>query len=257
MQSEVGPLPTFLIIGAQKCATRWLRLNLGAHPEVFTAPRELEYFNSDQYDTLHLESYRSQFDGWTGERIVGEATPGYMFWRHHPATVAARIHDVVPDVRLVAILRNPVDRARSALIHHIENRALPRDTMLIDYTRRTPPEDDPLGIITGGWYAASLEPFARRFESRLLIVLHDDVHDDARKVYETVARHVGAAPDFVPPELERVRFSNQKQPDADKRRHALSKRDRRELQRYFADDIARLETTTGRDLSIWDREERY
>ena len=50
MEPLAPPLPTFLIIGAQKSATRWLRLNLGLHPDVFTARGELEFFNNgDRY----------------------------------------------------------------------------------------------------------------------------------------------------------------------------------------------------------------
>ena len=39
--TDRGALPTFIVIGAQKCATRWLRINLGQHPQIFTAPSEL------------------------------------------------------------------------------------------------------------------------------------------------------------------------------------------------------------------------
>jgi hypothetical protein len=46
MEPAALPLPTFLIIGAQKSATRWLRLNLGLHPAVFAASREIEFFNN-------------------------------------------------------------------------------------------------------------------------------------------------------------------------------------------------------------------
>ena len=46
MSSRELPLPTFLIIGAQKCATRWLRFNLGLHPDVYVAPTELSFFNN-------------------------------------------------------------------------------------------------------------------------------------------------------------------------------------------------------------------
>ena len=85
MEPLAPPLPTFLIIGAQKSATRWLRLNLGLHPAVFTASREIEFFNNrDRYEDQGASWYREQFEGWDGEAIVGEATPGYMFWRHHP-----------------------------------------------------------------------------------------------------------------------------------------------------------------------------
>jgi hypothetical protein len=256
--SREPPLPTFLIIGAQKSATRWLRFNLGLHPDVYVAPGEVEFFNNrDRYNDLGVSWYRSQFEGSAGESIVGEATPGYMFWRHQPTICSERIRSVVPDVRLIAILRNPIDRARSAMLHHVARHALPRDSDLVDLVRRTRADRDPLGLISGGWYAESLEPYRERFGEQLLVVLHDDVGDDARGVYDRALRHVGARPDWAPSDLRQVRFSyrDRSSRDADET-SPLTAGQRRELYSYFADDIAKLEEMLGRDLSIWDPQRR-
>lgn len=91
MSAEISPLPNFLIIGARKSGTRWLRTHLGEHPETFTAGKELRFFNDPQRFAEGLGSYRAGFEGWTGEPIVGEATPSYMMWREHPSLVADRI----------------------------------------------------------------------------------------------------------------------------------------------------------------------
>jgi hypothetical protein len=246
------PLPTFLIIGAQKSATRWLRLNLGLHPDVFVSRTEIEFFNNAQrFDELGEEWYRTQFAGWEGEPFVGEATPGYMFLRDDPSMVSQRIGRMVPAARLLAILRNPIDRAQSALAHHISFGALPPETDLLDYVRGVPPERDHLGIISGGWYAASLEPFANRFGDQLLVLLHDDVDDDPRAVYNRALCHVGVAPDFAPMELERVRFSTQSGMVRHPAEHRLELEARRELYEFFASDVEKLSAMLDRDLSIW------
>jgi hypothetical protein len=247
------PLPTFLIIGAQKSATRWLRLNLGLHPDVFAARAELEFFNNgNQFREQGTAWYREQIEGWNCERIVGEATPGYMFWRHRPDVVAGRIAETVPQVRLLATLRNPIDRAQSAMVHHIEHGNLPGDSVLVDVVKQKPPDRDPLGIIAGGWYAASLEPYRERFGDQLLVLLHDDIDDDPRTAYDSALVHVGAAPDFMPPELERVRFSYQEAPSQEPGRRPLTLDERRAIWEYFADDVAKLEQMIERDLSFWD-----
>lgn len=252
MEPLAPPLPTFLIVGAQKSATRWLRLNLGLHPSVFTASREIEFFNNrDRYQDLGTSWYREQFEGWAGEAIIGEATPGYMFWRHHPEVVAQRIDETLPDVRCIATLRNPIDRAQSAMVHHIEGGTLPPDSVLVDLVRATPPERDRLGIIVGGWYGASLEPYQERFGDRLLVVLHDDIDDDPRGVYDDALRHVGATPDFVPPEFERVRFSHQQRASSEPGRRPLTLDERRQMWEFYAADVAKLEKMLGRDLSVW------
>jgi Sulfotransferase domain len=245
------PLPTFIIIGAQKSATRWLRHNLGRHPEIYTSPYEIGFFNSPKrFAALGIEWYRAQFEGWNGERIVGEATPGYMMWRHEPRVVAERIQSTVRDVRLIAILRNPVDRANSAMVHHIKHERLHPRSSLLDLFQGESAEDDKLGLVAGGWYAASLKPYQQLFGDQLLVLLHDDIRKDARGVYEVALRHVGAASDFVPPELEELVYSNQQGESALWKRD-VSPRERDVLHKYFRDDLRELEPMIGRDLSIW------
>jgi len=245
-----APLPDFLIIGAQKSATRWLRSNLGQHPDVYAAPSEIEFFNNDErFDDLGASWYRAQFGGWSGEHIVGEATPGYMMWRHDPAVMARRVLATVPDVRLIAILRNPIDRAFSAMVHHQKRERLPAGADLVSLVRSVPPEDDNLGLIAGGWYAKSLQPYVDLFGEQVLVLLHDDLDRDPRGLYTKAASHVGASPGFVPPQLERVRFSNQ-QP-AQRRSDPLTPDERTALWEYFRDDVAELEVMLDRSLAQW------
>ena len=258
MTSPTAPLPTFLIIGAQKSATRWLRVNLGQHPDVYTAPTETMFFHSpERFDERGLEWYRQQFPGWSGEPIVGEGTPGYMMWRHRPRLVASRIKEVVPDAQLLAILRNPVDRAESAMSHFISRGRLPLDSNLLELVRRTPPQRDPRSLVTGGWYAASLKPFQALFGDQLLVVLHDDIVENPDRVYEQALHHIGAAPGFTPTGLESVLFST-KRPSSEGSSAAsngereLSEQERQELFAYFRKDVSALEKMIGRDLSIWD-----
>ena len=245
------PLPTFVVIGAQKSATRWLRSNLGRHPDVYTATRELVFFSSAERYERGEAWYREQFAGWDGEPVVGEASPAYMMWRHRPEVVAGRMHATLGPVPLVAILRNPVDRARSAFVHHLDQGRVEAGTGLLEHVRACPPDQDRLGIVSGGWYAASLRPFRERFGDRLLILVHDDLATDAAGLYRTTLRHVGADESFVPPALDRVRFSLRDR-DGDSDAAELSPEERTELYGYFRDDVDELEAQLGRDLSMWD-----
>lgn len=258
--TDSPPLPNFLIIGAQKSATRWLRVNLGLHPQVFTATAELDYFDHPEVmERKGIDWYRSQFEGWSGEPFVGEATPGYMMWHRDPKRMAEEIDGTLPDVRLLAVLRNPVDRAQSALVHHMKHKRVPKDSDLLAVVRRMPPGADPLGIISGGWYAASLRPYMRRFGERLLVLLHDDVKADPAAVYKAATAHIGADVGFLPEELTEVMFSNQGGSDASppsrsqgrKKASALDQEVRAELFRYFRRDLLQLERLIDRDLSMW------
>jgi hypothetical protein len=246
------PLPTFLVIGAQKSATRWLRHNLGKHPEIYASPYEIGFFNSPKrIARLGVDWYRAQFDGWDGEHIIGESTPGYMMWRHEPALVAEQIKRVIPDARLFAVLRNPIDRANSAMVHHIKYERLHPRSSLRGLTGGRAPDQDKLGLVAGGWYGASLKPYRELFGDQLLVFLHDDIRDDPRGVYDTALRHVGAASDFVPSELHELVYSNQQGESAQWRRDVPAG-DREALYRNFRDDVRELEQMLGRDLSTWD-----
>lgn len=109
---KTGTLPDFIIIGAQKSGTTSLYHLLTRHPHVEpAAAKEMHFF-----DTLYeegVEWYRQCFppprlkDG--RQTVTGEATPGYLF---HPLA-PERVAEVVPQARLIALLRNPVDRAYS------------------------------------------------------------------------------------------------------------------------------------------------
>jgi hypothetical protein len=246
-----GPLPTFVIIGAQKSATRWLRMRLGEHPEIFTAEEELHYWNHAWRIRNHgLDWYRAQFQGWDGERIVGEATPGYMMWRHRPSEVALRMRETLPDARLIAILRNPIDRALSSVLHHVKHHRIAPDARLIDVVRqRMPPERDRLGIVAGGWYTASLAPVVFRYGDGLLVLLHDDVVKNPAVPYRRALEHVGAHPDFVPDDLSEIVFSNRGNGTDDRPR--ISADERAELWEFFRDDVEQLEALFDLDLSHW------
>jgi hypothetical protein len=246
------PLPTFVIIGAQKCATRWLRSNLGEHPSVWAPENELSYFDSDRRYALGPDFYRSQFAGWSGEPILGESTPGYLMARNDPVEVARRIGETVPDARLLVVIRDPVDRAQSALIHHIRYGRVRPSTDLLEYVRAHPDDTDPLGVVAGGRYAPGLEAFHDRFGDQLLVVRHDDVRTDPGTVFARAADHVGAEPGFVPSGLAEVRFSNRSTTgEAVAGETTLSAEDRAELAGYFRDDRDRLEQLLALDMSDW------
>jgi hypothetical protein len=106
-------LPDFIVIGAQKAGTSSLYQYLARHPLIARAFRkEVHYFdNGCRGGRLWYQAhFPTRFAKWNRKSLLtGEATPKYLF---EPA-VPERVRELLPDVRLIAVLRNPVDRAYS------------------------------------------------------------------------------------------------------------------------------------------------
>lgn len=116
MRTTAGALPTFLIIGAQKGGTTSLHEYLADHPDIggsFT--KEVHYFSL--HSSRSLDWYRAHFPPPGRYQHVFESSPYYLF---HPCC-PGRIREALPDVKLIVLLRDPVDRAHS---HHNHERAL-------------------------------------------------------------------------------------------------------------------------------------
>lgn len=117
-------MPNFLIIGAAKSGTTSLYRYLMQHPQIFMSPtKEPSFFAiecgttfqgpwkrwASQYAVTSIDSYLALFSGVSDEVAIGEASTAYLV---HPK-VPECIHRHIPNVKLIAILRNPVDRAYS------------------------------------------------------------------------------------------------------------------------------------------------
>lgn len=261
-QNSEGPLPTFLIIGAQKSGTRWLRDNLHEHPEVFAAWEEVSFFNNRNNFKQDLDWYRRCFEGWEGEPQVGESTPGYMMLRENHDLVASRIQEALPGVKLIALLRNPVDRTYSAFLHNMRKGRISPETDILEYIRSVDPDQDRLRLIAGSWYAASLAPYVERFGDRLAVFLHDEVVSAPDRLYTKALEHIGASTDFLPEQLQKVRHKGRAPEESsyagDKggsqpltKPRDLTPKERAEIYEYFRDDIERLEELLDWDLSLW------
>ena len=105
-------LPDFLGIGTQKGGTTYLHGLLQQHPQVFLAhPKELHYFSL--HHQRGLDWYGRHFEAAAPDQRCGEVTPYYLF---HPLA-AERIAAALPDVKLIVLLRDPVERALSQYFH--------------------------------------------------------------------------------------------------------------------------------------------
>lgn len=109
------PLPDFIIIGAMKSGTSTLHSNLQLHPEIgMSRLKEPHYF--DKFFDKSVSYYMDQFS--SDKRLNGESTPAYT-WNHIFPEVPERIYRTVPNVKLIYLLRDPIDRIVSHLHHDL------------------------------------------------------------------------------------------------------------------------------------------
>jgi hypothetical protein len=206
----LSALPTFLVIGRAKCGTSALHEYLAGHPEIqMSRPKELRFFLADPDPGLipreprrrrmldspgnwgrGVEWYGSHFDPRFG--IRGESTPGYTALRF-PGT-AERIASVIPDVRLVLCVRDPVERALSSY----------RSARVFGNEPRPVAEALTPGSSYASGYAASVAPYLDRFpRERLLIVQAERLDAARRDTLAEVFAFLGAEPGFWSDEYDR------------------------------------------------------
>ena len=125
-----GALPNLIVIGAQKCGTSALHSYLARHPGIsMSHPKELNFFVAEEGVqavapavknwSLGVDWYRAQFDPEAAVR--GESSPNYTADPALPG-VAERMAKLIPDVKLIFMVRDPIARARAQWIHNYSNR---------------------------------------------------------------------------------------------------------------------------------------
>ena len=202
------PRPNFLVIGAYKSGTTSLDRYLRQHPEVFLpAVKEPNYFatigaeESDRPTSpgtiADRDRYVRLFDGVRDERAIGEVSPEYLV---HPAAAAA-IATELPEVRLIAVLRNPVERAYSDFLMYLRD-----GREQLDFAGALAAQDersqrgDPTGhYVDTGFYGAHLQRFYDRFDrDQLRVHLFEELASDPKALLCDLFGFLGVDPSFVP-----------------------------------------------------------
>ncbi|MCG8425795.1 MAG: sulfotransferase domain-containing protein [Chromatiales bacterium] len=270
-------LPNFLIIGAPKAATTWLADCLREHPDIFIPElKELRYFCGANHGK-GLAWYQQHFDEAQGAAVVGEASPSYL------GSLAApqRIHELLPQARLILSLRHPVDQAYSFYWHLMSRGHISCNTEFSRFFVEQRPR--------AGYYGYNVSRYLEYFDSSqmLILVYEKDVQPDPSlgikrcqaflgvdtthipsvlvqrrnagkdiRVLNGPAQMVRKAINYLPRSLTRSvkrlgRISLQMLP-ARTRYRPLDFALRRQLAReYCLSDIKRLEGMAGMDLSVW------
>lgn len=216
----------FAVIGAQKAGTTSLFEYMRTHPSLLMPPdKESPFFSSDAVYERGLRAYLDRtFPSRASGRLLGTATPQYMLGSlsdsRSPAglestpqperIVPLRMRELLPDIKLIAILRDPVARAVSHYRMQVLRRAELRsfDAMTeellrpeqIERSRRIVTESN--GYVTIGEYGRVLAGYFEVFEpSQILICFTSDLEATPRKVTRSIYEFLGVDPDYAPSNL--------------------------------------------------------
>lgn len=196
-------LPNFLIIGAQKSATTFLQICLNDHPDIYLPNGETSFFESPDYEQSVIRDLERIFDE-KSEKCLGIKRPNYI----GKPEVPKRILSHLPNAKLIAVLRNPIDRAISAYYHNVKYGFIPPINVEIGLRKlisdpsfsakfRRSPE-----IIEFGYYYKYLRKYEHYINNnQLLVFLHEDILSKPLESVQKAYDFLGVSNTFIPSSL--------------------------------------------------------
>lgn len=209
-------LPNFLIVGAAKSGTTSLYHYLRQHPDIFMpSVKETNFFlgagetvveevglNGESKTISRVSSladYQALFERAMTKKARGEASPKYLYY----SETAQHIKSEIPDVKIIVILRHPVDRAYSAFLHHVrENQEEHLDfaTALHEEPKRIEKGVDPkYHYRNRGFYFRQLVPYYEAFGAENIhVYLYEDLRNDPLSIMRDLFSVLGVDSAFTP-----------------------------------------------------------
>jgi hypothetical protein len=196
-------LPDFLIIGAPRSATTFFMSCASEHPNIYMASLrdygsgDIHFFDANTKISYEhnfekgIEWYQQLFEKATTETVIGEKTAHYLCDPQAPDLIRRHI----PKVQMIAILRNPVERAYSDYWYHIGE--IPPGMSFLEacYSERT----KRLLLLEAGFYYRHVRRYLEFFDrSQCLFLLYDDLKENPLQSLQRAFRFLKVDPDFVP-----------------------------------------------------------
>jgi len=201
LTGSIRPLPDFLIIGVPRAGTTSLYNYLIKHPMIMPSLWKEVAFFSKHYDKgstwykshFPLKLVKKSNNSNEKKILTGEASPNYLY---HPSA-PKRIHELIPKVRIILLLRNPVDRANSHYWQSVRKRreASSFESIIEKQMTEEPLDDEKVFLpgggdfsnryISGGIYSARIERFFEFFpKDQILILRSEDLYENPELIYK-------------------------------------------------------------------------
>ena len=203
-------MPNFFIIGAQKAGTTSLYHYLKQHPQVYMSPHKEPHFFEGMHSDFRrpgrrstpvtdLGEYQRLFEGVSGEKAIGEASASYLYSPKAPALIKRSI----PEAKLIAVLRNPAERAYSNFLYCVQVGREPLASFAEALEAEGARMRDNWGPLwhykQKGFYYGQVKRYFDTFgRDRVGIWLYEDLRDDPVKMLRDVFRFLDVDGRFVP-----------------------------------------------------------
>ena len=196
----------FIVAGAQKCATTWLYQCLREHPSLClpAKKREVEFIGGDLYAKNGPDWFFSLFRDYAPGKVMGDVSVEYLVDARSPRVLSQNS----PDLKIIASLRDPIDRLISAYFWYqrkgmIDNLDIESG---IELCFKYFPADDPGGtgkyykdLITRGFYDVQLLRYLERFQpQKMMLILYEDIKKDPLPVIQNIFQFLGVEKEFIP-----------------------------------------------------------
>lgn len=247
-------LPDFIIGGAPRSGTTWLYHLLDEHPEVYMArpvKPEPKFFLVDELYGRGIEYYAATwFSSVAQAKIAGEKTTNYL----ESSLAAARIHKHLPRIRLVFILREPVERAYSnylwSKMNGLEREDFATALALEDRRERSLSEKlrfaRPHAYFSRGLYAGLLRPYFELFpREQILCLRYEEIGHDPQALARRLHRFLGV--EERPQDSRNIGVINPSENGAT----GIPPDVRRELVARYAEPNRRLAALLGSEFEVW------
>ena len=237
----------FIICGTQKGGTTALDYYFRLHHEVCMAiKKEVHFFDDDKYfskNRIEYKDYHKYFNPKLNHKIIGESTPIYMFWEN----AMQRIYNYNPNIKLLIILRNPIDRAFSNWNMEKQRKREKRtfwesiqdEISSIDKNE----QNRTFSYLKRGFYSSQIKNILKLFKKDQLLCIKN----------EMLKNRPGITLDQISDFLNITKFKNIKKVDIHSRTYEnrLTINERNFLKSFFLDEINDLECLLDWDLSDW------
>jgi hypothetical protein len=191
----MGRYPDFIGLGAQRAGTSWIYSCLYEHPNICLPVKEVHFFSRERNWSKGYEWYEAIFEKCPQDAKTGEFSTSYL---SDPAT-PERIHEHYPDVKLIACLRNPLDRAYSNYLNDIMAGVVEPEVTFGEVLKEHP------GYIERGRYATHLKRYLQVFSmDQILMLIYEDSLENPMSFITTIYEFISVDPSFVPSMVDTI-----------------------------------------------------